>query len=51
MAQRIPGAEFVVFERSAHMAFIEERRPFIRAGFGPGEKVADRLDVGPALLD
>ena len=31
LAQGIPGAELVIFENSSHMAFIEERGPYIQA--------------------
>jgi proline-specific peptidase len=30
MHQRMPGSELVIFERSSHMAFIEEREAYIR---------------------
>jgi len=30
LAEGIPGAELVIFENSSHLAFIEERGPYIR---------------------
>ena len=30
LADRIPQAELVIFENSSHMAFVEERRPYIQ---------------------
>jgi pimeloyl-ACP methyl ester carboxylesterase len=30
LARGIPGAELVIFENSSHLAFIEERGPYIQ---------------------
>jgi pimeloyl-ACP methyl ester carboxylesterase len=32
LAKGIPDAELVIFENSSHMAFIEEREPYIPGG-------------------